>query len=167
VSRAALLLEALELKELERAGWLRVGVVAPESVAAHSWGVAWLALLLCPVELDRERVLTIALVHDLPEVRVGDITPHDGVSEGDKHAIEAAAAAGLLGGAPRLLAAWQEYAEDESAEARFVHVLDKLDMALQAIRYAQAQGIDTGEFIESARRKVPATLWEVVESVLG
>ena len=34
------LAEALLLKEVPRAGWARVGVPRPESVA-HSWGVAW------------------------------------------------------------------------------------------------------------------------------
>ena len=51
----ARLLEALSLKDLARAGWVRAGVQHPESVAAHSWGVAWLVLALCPAELDRGR----------------------------------------------------------------------------------------------------------------
>ena len=70
---------ALALKALPRAGWVRAGVRHPESVAAHSWGVAWLVLVLCPPALDRGRALAIAVAHDLPEVTVGDITPHDGV----------------------------------------------------------------------------------------
>lgn len=164
MKRGDLLLEALRLKALPRAGWLRVGVEAPESVAAHSWGIAWLALLLCPEELDQQRVLTIAMVHDLPEIRAGDITPHDGVSRAEKQARELAAARALLGDEPRLLAAWQEYEDNQTPEARFVHALDKLDMALQAVRYAADQGADTDEFIESARRKVPPELWAVFEA---
>ena len=167
MTRDTLLLEALALKALPRAGWQRVGIVDPESVAAHSWGVAWLALLLCPPELDRERVLTIALVHDLPELRAGDITPHDGISAEEKRAREAAAAQALLGEEPALLAAWQEYEDHQTAASRFVHQLDKLDMALQAIRYAREQGRDTAECVESARRKLPAALWARVAVLLG
>lgn len=164
MKRGALLLEALRLKALPRAGWVRAGVEGAESVAAHSWGIAWLALLLCPEELDRERVLTIAMVHDLPEIRAGDITPHDGVSRQEKQARERSAARALLGDEPRLLAAWQEYEDHQSAESRFVHALDKLDMALQAIRYARDQGVDTDEFVESARQKVPPSLWAAFEA---
>ena len=44
----ALLLDVLGLKALDRTGWVRRGVQSAESVAAHSWGVAWLVLALCP-----------------------------------------------------------------------------------------------------------------------
>ena len=42
----------------------------------------------------------------------------------------------------------QEY--DVSPEGRFVKALDKLDMLLQARRYAEAQGVNTEEFVASA-----------------
>ena len=74
------LLEMLELKQLPRTGWVRSGVENPESVAAHSWGMAVLALRLAPKELDIEKILSLCLIHDLPEVRVGDLTPHDDIS---------------------------------------------------------------------------------------
>lgn len=74
------ILEWLHLKNVARAGWVRAGVEAPESVAAHSWGMSLLALHLCPQHLDLSKVLSLCLVHDLPEVRVGDLTPHDDCS---------------------------------------------------------------------------------------
>ncbi|MCB9755489.1 MAG: HD domain-containing protein [Myxococcales bacterium] len=104
----ACLLEALTLKELARAGWERIAVERPESVAAHSWGVAWLVLALCPAALDRGRALAIAVVHDLAEVRVGDLTPHDAVAPADKRARardDAAARAAGAAGRPRARAA--------------------------------------------------------------
>ena len=72
--------EWLGLKSILRTGWVRAGVKSPESVAAHSWGMSVLAMHLCPPELDRMRVLEMCLVHDLPEVEVGDLTPHDDTS---------------------------------------------------------------------------------------
>lgn len=143
--------EALGLKALPRAGWVRAGVPTPESVAAHSWGVAWLALVLCPPELDLRRVLAIAVLHDLPEVRAGDITPHDGLSRADKHSREHGAAVALFEGRPDLLALWEDYAHRSSPEARFVHALDKLDMALQAQRYQRESSLNLQEFLASAR----------------
>lgn len=147
---AAVLLSALDLKHVPRAGWLRAGISAPESVAAHSWGVALLALGVPAPELDRERLLAFALVHDLAEVTVGDITPHDGVSAEDKARQEHAAAEELLAHTPELLALWRDYEAQGCAESRFVRQLDRLDMALQALRYAE-RGSDTAEFVESAR----------------
>ena len=82
------LLQMLQLKDIERTGWVRAGVSKPESVAAHSWGMATLALKLCPPELNLARVLSICLVHDLAEVIVGDLTPHDEIQGDEKHRLE-------------------------------------------------------------------------------
>jgi putative hydrolase of HD superfamily len=110
--------------------------------------------------MDTERALKIAVVHDLIEVRVGDITPHDGISRTEKSTRETQAAQSMFSDRPDLLDLWQEYEDNLSAEAQFVHDCDKLDMALQALRYAREQGVDTSEFIQSARRKIqhPALL---------
>lgn len=142
---------ALALKEQPRAGWLRVGLEQPESVAAHSWGLAWLALVLAPPHLDRARLLALCALHDLPEALVGDITPHDGISRQDKADRERSAAATMLATRPDLWGLWEDYEKDRSEEAHFVHQLDKLDMALQALRYARLHGIEVAEFLASAR----------------
>jgi putative hydrolase of HD superfamily len=153
MSRAALG-EALGLKAVARAGWVRRGLTDVESVAAHSWGVAWLALALAPPHLDRARLLTYAILHDLAEVRVGDITPADAVPPAEKRAREAAACAQLLAPWPALLAAWTDYEAQADDEARFVRQLDRLDMALQARWYAARDGLEPGAFFESAARAI-------------
>lgn len=157
MSELDVLLEAVALKALSRAGWVRKGVPAPESVAAHSWGVAWLVLALLPPELSRERALTYAVLHDLAEVRVGDLTPHDGVGALDKQARESAALASLLGPVPggsALEATWHAYEAQQDDEARFVRQLDRLDMALQAVVYQAEVDADLQEFLDSAARVV-------------
>lgn len=139
-----LLLEALKLKSLPRTGWLRAGIENPESVAAHSWGVAWLCMILCPKELNKLKVLEMALIHDLAEVRIGDITPYDGIDVAEKHKMESAAFVEMtepLYNRQHLRNLWNE----QSAEADFVKQMDKLDMALQAQEYG---GLE--EFIDSA-----------------
>jgi putative hydrolase of HD superfamily len=148
------LLGCLDLKALPRTGWVRRGVHAPESVAAHSWGVGLLVLALLPDDLDAHRALAYATLHDLPEALVGDITPHDGVSKADKAAREAEAMAQLCARLPHLEALWHAYEAQEDAEARFVRQLDRLDMALQAVVYAR-EGVDgMSEFVASAARVV-------------
>lgn len=147
------LLEALGLKALPRTGWVRSGVPGPESVAAHSWGVSWLVLVLLPRHLDRQRALTYAVLHDLAEVRAGDWTPHDGVSREDKARAEREAMIGLCADLPNgaeLLATWEAYEAQADDEARFVRQLDRVDMALQAARYASEGAAGMDEFLDSA-----------------
>jgi len=63
---------ANRLKLVPRTGWLLRGVQPAESVADHTYGVALTALLLADLiaELvDRERLLILALLHDLADVR--------------------------------------------------------------------------------------------------
>lgn len=145
------LVECLGLKAVPRAGWLRCGVGEPESVAAHSWGVAWLVLNLLPGHLDRGRALTYAVLHDLAEVRTGDITPHDGVDPFTKVDRERSAITDLLAPLPEhLREAWEAYEAQADDEARFVRQLDRLDMALQALAYAE-RGMGGAEaFLQSA-----------------
>ena len=143
------LLEMLELKQLSRTGWVRSGVNNPESVAAHSWGMAVLALRLSPKELNLERVLSLCLVHDLPEVRVGDLTPHDDTS--NKAELEHKAMSEM---APQWLSLFEEYEAGETAEAKFVKQIDKLDMGLQAILYQTKQNITLDEFVASAKSNI-------------
>lgn len=157
---AATLLETLALKDLARAGWLRAGKAQPESVAAHSWGVAWLVLALCPEGLDRGRALAIAVVHDLAETRVGDLTPYDGVPAEEKRRRELEAFTALVAPfdhARELLALFLEYEEGSTKEGRFVKACDKLDLGFQARRYA-AEGFETTEFLCSAKRALDAEL---------
>jgi putative hydrolase of HD superfamily len=40
---------------------------------------------------DAAKCVKMAIIHDIAEAVVGDITPHDGVTKADKHAREAAA----------------------------------------------------------------------------
>lgn len=145
-----LLLEAARLKALDRTGWVRKGVPSPESVAAHSWGVSWLVLLLLPDDLDRGRALTYAALHDLPEVRVGDLAPSDGVAPEDKARREHTAMADLCRAHPHLVGAWEAYEAQADAESRFVRQLDRLDMAIQAVVYAEAGAEGMNEFLASA-----------------
>ena len=140
----------MALKDLDRAGWVRAGVNRPESVAAHSWGVALLTLILLPADLDRGRALGYAILHDLAEVRVGDITPLDGVPAADKAALESEAMTAFCKALPvEILKIWTAYEAQADPEAQFVRQLDRLDMALQATVY-ERQGLSLEEFKESA-----------------
>jgi len=146
------LLEALKLKALPRAGWVRKAVPSPETVASHSWGVAWLVLALAPEGIDQRKALAYATLHDLAEVRVGDITPADRVDPAEKSRREIEALSGLASalGRPELLALFQAFETGADREARLVRELDRLDMALQALAHHEAGQPGMREFLDSA-----------------
>ena len=94
----------------------------------------------------------MAIIHDLPEVIVGDITPHDNISKQDKYTLENEAARTLF--PAELYELWKEAQEGKSAESKYLKQLDKLDMGLQAELYDQK--INVEEFISSAKQGISA-----------
>ena len=141
--------EILGLKNVLRAGWVKAGITTPESVAAHSWGMSMLALKLAPKELNLARVLSLCIIHDIPEVRVGDLTPHDDTSTKAQDELKT-----MTEMAPEWVGLFEEYEQGQTPEAKFVKQLDKLDMALQAEIYQAEFGISLEEFVESARLRI-------------
>jgi putative hydrolase of HD superfamily len=166
--------ELCHLKQLYRQGWLKRGVPKErcESIAEHSFGVALLGLWLSAAyfpELDAGKVLRMALLHDLGEIYAGDIIPGDNISAEEKHRREAQSVERVLGKLPKsrdYLACWQEFELGQTAEARFVRQVDRLEMGLQAGVYASQGFENLDEFFASARQGLsdPA-LVELIEAV--
>jgi putative hydrolases of HD superfamily len=157
-------LELNHLKEVYRQGWLRRGLPPArcESVADHILGVAMLAWWSCEQfypALNSEKALRIALVHDLGEIYVGDLIPADSIAIEEKHRRERAAVRQVLGKlakGPEYLALWEEYEAGESAEARLVRELDRLEMAFQALVYERGGLGNLDEFFRSASQAIQA-----------
>jgi putative hydrolases of HD superfamily len=151
----AVLADAGRLKKLKRSGWVRVGIPDPESVADHTFRLALLALLVGPhLGLNVDVMIRLALIHDLGEARVGDLTPADRVPPSEKRAREVEALSAIVDPLPdrtALYDLWGEYDAAATAEARVVRQLDKLEMAVQALEYELAFGRDLSEFWASAR----------------
>ncbi|GFR42290.1 hypothetical protein Agub_g3188, partial [Astrephomene gubernaculifera] len=146
-----------QLKLTKRTGWVRKNVNGPESIADHMYRMSMMALLATDSGVDVTRCIKMALVHDVAESIVGDITPHCGVSEADKHEAELRAVGRireLLGAhtaaAREVECLWLEYEAGASAEALLVKDLDKLEMIITAHQYEQAQpGLLLEEFFAS------------------
>ncbi len=68
-----------KLKGKKRRGWLLHQIKNPESTASHSFRTALLAWFLArkKKDLNLEKVLKIALIHDICEVYTWDETPYD------------------------------------------------------------------------------------------
>lgn len=155
---------ASSLKLQKRRGWSeKTKIQHPESVADHSFAVALLGL----VEAERrgynvERTMKLALIHDLEEAITGDLTPRNKERQGSSHVRrkKRAAIRQIIDVMPaeirtELLQLWRELFLNRSKEARLVHELDKLEMALQAHEYAKkARNPDFVDFYRSADQQI-------------
>ncbi|ETI22539.1 hypothetical protein G647_06614 [Cladophialophora carrionii CBS 160.54] len=158
-------LERLKLEKRE--GWRRFGIDKGESIADHMYRMSLITMLAPPElssRLDIPRCTRMALVHDMAEGLVGDLTPVDGVPKVEKNRREAETmdwvAQSLLGkvhgGVPgkEIRAAWQEYEDSETLESKFVHDVDKIELILQMVEYERANEctIDLSEFSWVAKK---------------
>ncbi|PIE80561.1 MAG: hypothetical protein CSA11_07385 [Chloroflexi bacterium] len=142
------LMHGNQLKRTPRTGWAMRGVPNYENVAAHSFGVVYAILVLAPLvepDINLERALAMAALHDLPEALTTDIpTPAwRFLSSNNKTDSERMAMAEMLGGSEaeeRFMAWWEELHAQETPEALLVHDADKIDMFLQAFMYEQQTG---------------------------
>ncbi|MBW4615255.1 MAG: HD domain-containing protein [Desmonostoc vinosum HA7617-LM4] len=148
------------LKQLYRQGWLQHGVSSQycESVAEHSFCVTLLALFLADTyfpELDKYKVICMALLHDLGEIHAGDITPLDKVEALEKQHLERLSVNQVLSklsSGSTYLALWEEYEIGISPEASFVRQIDRLEMSLQASVYSQQGLVNPSNFFASAEK---------------
>ncbi|KAJ2443861.1 hypothetical protein GGF42_006496 [Coemansia sp. RSA 2424] len=145
------------LKRTKRTGWVNSGIKGPESIADHMHRMGIMALLIDDHTLDQARCVKMAIVHDLAEALVGDITPFDGVAKEKKRELERAGMQQIvdtLGNsvqAKEIEALWLEYEDDMTAEAHLVHDLDKCEMIQQALEYEKSDSTQLDSFFESTR----------------
>jgi putative hydrolases of HD superfamily len=125
------LMQAAALTRLERTGWQILGGHR-ESVAAHSYMVAVIAhTIACILHADRGRVALIALFHDLPEVRTGDVYK---LADLYVQADDRKAAKDTFQSAPdadSLMAVFDEYEEEKTLESKIVHDADTLALCVE------------------------------------
>jgi len=133
--------KVLELKNIPRQGWKnKLDLMDVESVADHIYSATIMSMVLSDLQgLDTEKVIKMALLHDLAESVIGDITPDDMKSE-NKINIENKAMKQILENLPSNLleqytTLWNDFQKNSSEEANLLHEIDKLEMAFQAKFY--------------------------------
>ena len=157
------------LKRIQRTGWVEVGVYEPESVADHTFRTAMMCMLYADIEgLDVLKVLRMALIHDLPEAVIGDLTPAQKNEEtkGD----EETAMQDILNLLPAhqretYIQVWKEYQQGQTKEAKAVQQLEKIEMALQAKEYERfgATNSSLQRFVDIAKQ---VTSWPDLDKLL-
>lgn len=162
-----LVLELQALDRVPRMGYLLRGLADAESVSEHTLHVVLLTWIFGRqiAAVDTLRAIELALLHDLAEVRTGDLptTAARYAPSGAKRAAETAAAEELLaplGDDGRAL--WAELVARETPEARLVKACDKLQLMIKVTVYEGwgAGGLD--EFWEN-EKNFPDTEFEPVE----
>ena len=113
------------------------GVPNPESIADHMYRMSLMAMVSSfSTSLNTDRCIKLALIHDLAEARVGDITPHCGVSDKEKYDLELqtmeyiSKMLGPLLGGDEILSLWKEYEDGSTEEAKLLKDLDKIEKML-------------------------------------
>ena len=158
------------LKRTKRTGWVDVGIDQPESVADHSFRTALLCMIYADLQnLDTLKLLRMALLHDLPEAKVGDLMPNEKTEETKQK--EETAINQILSLLPEIqretfLDVWKEYKEGKTKEAKALRQLDKIEMALQAAEYEKlgTPSHCLERFVNSAKE---ATYWPELKRLLS
>lgn len=112
-------------------------------IADHMYRMAIFGLIVAAEDpsLDSNRIIAMALVHDIAEAVTGDLTPLCRVSDEEKQKREQNAMqlfVQLLSGssaAKHIEGLWNEYEHRSSPEARLVKDLDRFELCIQALEY--------------------------------
>lgn len=148
---ANLLFEAKMLKEIPRSGYHFLGS-GRESVAEHSFMITFIAYVMASMEpaVDRGRLISMCLMHDLPEARTGDMNyvQKKYVTVDEKKAVDDLIRHIPFGSAIRELI--DEFNASETREAKLARDADQLSFILELKTLA-----DTG-------RKGPETWLPIV-----
>jgi len=128
---AAFLFEANILKKIPRAGYHFLGV-GKESVAEHSFSASFIAYVMSMMtpEIDSLKLISMCLVHDLPEARIGDqnyvqkkyvtIDEEKAVADATKHLPFGQSISDLI----------KEFNEQATDEAKMAYDADQLSFIL-------------------------------------
>jgi 5'-deoxynucleotidase YfbR-like HD superfamily hydrolase len=132
--------EVGKLKKLVRTGWAKRGIPDPESVAEHMYRSQFVAYDLAKIlGEDPAACAHMMMIHDLPEAKAGDITPHCGVSKEEKAKLELQAAKELadMSGNQEFLTVFLEYEGKQTLRAKICNDADRLECLMQALTYAK------------------------------
>ncbi|MBQ2846678.1 MAG: HD domain-containing protein [Clostridia bacterium] len=152
-----------------------------ENDAEHSWNLAMLAMLFEEYSTEKvniEKVLKIALVHDLIEVYAGDTFAYDAKGYEDKLQRELEAADKLFGildpvqGA-EIRALWDEFEAKETPESKYANAIDRIQPLINNYmtdghtwKEGDVHAPQIYKRMDIIRTTTPA-LWPIVEGIIN
>lgn len=132
------------LKKNKRTGWItEVGIKNAESVADHIFRTTILTMILSDMRrLDTEKMIRMALLHDLEEAIMGDwdVKTKEEFGQKEVKRREMESIKKILSKLPeklekKYMELWKETKEKRSEEAKLIEGIDKLEMVFQTLEY--------------------------------
>ncbi len=172
------------LKGINRSGWVLSGIESEriESVAEHSYGSILSAIIIAQqlisdkIDINLEKVVLMAALHDLPESITGDIARTEAFVEdkelvrtkelAEKHAIKSIFEP-MENSFQNLLHIWYEFDLGESLESRVVKGADVIDMLIHArnLEESGASPQSLHQFFISSRSLIETVAIEIVTEI--
>lgn len=172
------------LKSVVRSGWALAGVESQriESVAEHSYGSILSAIIVAQqlisdeTDINMEKVVLMAALHDLPESITGDIARTEAFVKNkklvktkelaEKHAIKSMFEP-MGNSFKNLLHIWNEFNLGESLEARVVKGADIVDMLIHArsLEESGASPQSLHQFFITSRAQIDSIAIEIVTEI--
>ena len=151
-----------------------------ENDAEHSWHISLMAIILQEYSnqpVDIFKVVKMLLIHDIVEIDAGDIFLYHPDRHTNRYELEKKAAERIFGILPEdqrdeFIDLWDEFELQKSEEAKYAHVLDRLEPLLQNyftkgvswkefnIKYEQV--IKANQHIENGSKK----LWDYAKALI-
>ena len=141
---------ATSLKDKIRSGWKTWNIDRErvESVAEHIYGTCILAIAMdseFDLNIDIYKVVMMLVLHEIEEVKIGDLTPFDKITKEEKRQIGKQAVEEVLGSLSKginYIELIEEFEKEESKESRFARMCDKLEADIQAKIYCEEKSIE-------------------------
>ena len=141
---------ATSLKDKIRTGWKTWNIDRQrvESVAEHIYGTCILAIAIdseFDLEIDIYKVVMMLVLHEIEEVKIGDLTPFDKITQEEKRKIGKQAVEEVLTPLTKginYIELIEEFEKLETKEAKFAKMCDKLEADIQAKIYCEENAIN-------------------------
>lgn len=141
---------ANELKDKLRSGWIQWNIDRErvESVAEHIYGTCILAIAIdseFDLNIDLYKVVMMLVLHEIEEVKIGDITPFDNVTKEEKRKIGKQAVQEVFGDLTKkneYIQLIEEFENLETKESKFAKMCDKLEADIQVKLYCEEKSLD-------------------------
>ncbi len=157
---------ATELKDKIRSGWKiwNVNRERVESVAEHIYGTCILAIAIdseFKLNIDIYKVVMMIVLHEIEEVKIGDLTPFDKITQDEKRKIGKQAVQEVLDTLNKkveYINLIEEFEEMQTRESIVAKMCDKLEADIQAKLYCEENCInvknnDNKELLKDERIK--------------
>lgn len=141
---------ATELKDKIRSGWKvwNIDRQRVESVAEHIYGTCILAISIdsqFKLDIDLYKVIIMLVLHEIEEIKIGDLTPFDKVTKEEKRKIGKQAVEEVLitlDKKVQYIELIEEFENMKTNESRFAKMCDKLEADIQCKLYCEEKSID-------------------------